>query len=99
MEIEQAIEVLNLYEYSTKLELSEGFRNHIADNITVDEFMQMKELAIKALEKQIPKKPNDISKIYTGEKVGTCICGYDGVLEHEKHCHACGQKLDWEGKP
>ena len=54
-------------------------------------------LAIKALEKQMPKKPDDISKIYTGEKIGTCVCGYDSALEHEKHCHNCGQKLDWEG--
>lgn len=54
-------------------------------------------LAIKALEKQIPMKPYDISKIYTGEKVGHCECGYShDVLEHEEYCHYCGQKLDWE---
>ncbi len=41
----------------------------------------------------IPIKPEDISKIYTGEKVGTCKCG-EHVLEHENYCHNCGQKLN-----
>ena len=49
---EQAIEILKLYDYSTKLELSEGIRNHITDDITVDEFFTMKNLAIQALERQ-----------------------------------------------
>ncbi len=53
--------------------------------------------AVRALEKQLSKKPSDISKLYTGEKIGTCVCGYDSALEHEKHCHNCGQKIDWEG--
>lgn len=54
--------------------------------------------AIKALEKQIPKKPSDIaSYYYTREKNGTCsICG-GHVQGREKFCPNCGQKIDWEG--
>lgn len=51
---------------------------------------------IKSLEKQIPYPPTDISEIYTGEKIGTCKCGFNSALKHEKHCIECGQKLDWE---
>lgn len=52
MDNQKAIEILNLYEYSTKLELSEGYRNNVTDKISVEDFMQMKGLATKALEKQ-----------------------------------------------
>lgn len=55
------------------------------------------EIAIKALEKQIPKKPYDVdtecktfdcpaclSKLYADEDVRDCI-----------YCCVCGQALDW----
>ena len=59
-------------------------------------------VAIKALEKQIPKKVHEEAWIYT-----KCDCGYefsrhhgDGyytVPYHKKtnYCPKCGQKLDW----
>ena len=50
------------------------------------------EMAIKALEKQIAKKPVD--KIMYLE----CpACGDVGILDCE-YCPVCGQKLDWEGE-
>ena len=52
---------------------------------------------MRTFKKQTPEKPRDVSKSYTGERVGTCICGYDGILEHQNYCCMCGQKLDWEG--
>ena len=54
-----------------------------------------RQLAIEALEKQIPYKPTDIGYAYTREKIGTCKCGND-ILEHQKYCEECGQRLDWE---
>ncbi len=53
-------------------------------------------LAVKALEKQIPKKPtvlniHDISNY----KYGECECG-EHIMDDEKYCSNCGQKLDWE---
>ena len=55
-----------------------------------------RQLAIQALEKQIPYKPTDIGYEYTREKIGTCKCGNGAVLEHQKYCEECGQRLDWE---
>lgn len=43
--------------------------------------------AIKALEKQIPKKP--IFKY--------CPHCSGGVMDYAEYCYKCGQKLDWEG--
>jgi len=41
-------------------------------------------LAIKALERQIPKKPNGI---------GFCNCGSANL--NGNYCSKCGQKVDW----
>ena len=58
------------------------------------------EMAIQALEKQIPKKPEN--KIYSfyphstllKNKYGKCpICKSDQVWD--EYCANCGQKLDW----
>lgn len=60
-----------------------------------------KQMAIKALEKQIPKKP--ILKEY-GVLVPYPFCSWcDNPLidtlndswHKEKFCHECGQKIDW----
>lgn len=64
-------------------------------------------VAIKALEKQIPKKPSKLTDtllIETGwaYKCPTCglACGENKyhleVTEDEFYCTQCGQKLDWD---
>lgn len=75
------------------LEIFEGF----IETAPVNPYTQPARLAIKALEKQIPKKPYDVdtecktfdcpeclSKLYADEDVQNC--GY---------CCVCGQALDW----
>ncbi len=75
------------------LEFFEGF----IKTAPVNPYTQSAKLAIKALEKQIPKKPYDVdterktfdcpeclSKLYADEDVRDC--GY---------CCICGQALDW----
>jgi len=49
-----------------------------------------------SLEKQIAYKPQDIDKTYNMEKIGTCKCGNNSVLEYEKYCSNCGQRLYWD---
>lgn len=60
------------------------------------------DMAIEALEKQIPKKPNDISTyegwVVKGEEghfFGTCPFCKSHVIIEQKTCD-CGQRLDWE---
>lgn len=63
----------------------------------------VKDIAIKALEKQIPKKPKEYE-----DKYYACSCGNVLLLKWEKYntiltqkskglpyCLACGQKIDW----
>ena len=57
------------------------------------------EMAIKALEKQIPKKPIEIDTY--GEYYKCPICNkyaVDNFGCNYKFCRECGQKLDWQTK-
>lgn len=49
-------------------------------------------MAIQALKKQIPKKPD-----FTEDKeFALCpCCNGKGLLDKQKYCDNCGQKLDW----
>ena len=80
----------------------ERLEKHSHRNI-VPEYLKAMEMAIKALEKQIPKKPGN--KIYSfyphstllKNKYGKCpICKSDQVWD--EYCANCGQKLDWSEK-
>lgn len=56
----EAKEILEKYDYSTKLELSEGIRNNVTDDITVEQFFMMKKTCIELLDKAIDwSKEND----------------------------------------
>lgn len=50
------------------------------------------DMAIQALEKQMPKKPD-----FTEDKeFALCpCCNGKGLLDKQKYCDNCGQKLDW----
>lgn len=54
------------------------------------------DMAIEALEKQIPKKPNDKFNVpYAIIAYGICpSCGLD-VNSDMKFCSECGQAIDW----
>lgn len=65
---------------------------------------EVRQEAIEALKKQIPKKVDNLSEIYmdfgTGKKIkvsayGDCPnCKYN-INIASKYCTRCGQKLDW----
>ena len=53
----------------------------------VPEYYEAMALAVKALERQIPKKVKEF---------GFCpVCYYDFGYKPVKYCPECGQKLDW----
>lgn len=55
--------------------------------------------AIKALEKQIPKKPIIITNLMTKHVSAHCsICDTDITYysSEENYCHNCGQAIKWE---
>lgn len=68
----------------------------------VDKTIEVFELAISALEKQIPKKPKyeDVDNIYGAIKRTCTACGdvcmvSKGAKPYEHYCRQCGQALDW----
>lgn len=65
---------------------------------TANDYPELKEygkalrVAVKALEKQMPNKPD-----FTEDKeFALCpCCNGKGLLNKQKYCDNCGQKLDW----
>ena len=56
--------------------------------------LKARDLAIMALEKQVPKKPLEETKFYGNGKCPTC--GAVFMDKSTKYCGNCGQALDWE---
>lgn len=62
------------------------------------------EMAIEALEKQIPKKPNrheeEITDDYVSLEYYSCpVCKNNELADgYDFYCFRCGQKLDWSEK-
>ena len=57
------------------------------------EWVEQLEIAIKALEKQIPKKVN-VTKYDIGGNDCFCSCG-NKLSNGSEYCDMCGCKLDW----
>ena len=79
-----------------------GLTKKVWSNVPeIIEYREALELAVKALEKQIPMKPNNIKSIfdfsgryYTTE--GNCpVCNREKLNKSDFYCNKCGQKLDW----
>lgn len=73
------------------------FKNHeyMTDFSWQDE---MSEIAIKALEKQIPKK---LKITQSTKRCASCnrqISGIGNIHSKRHYCVNCGQKIDWEGE-
>jgi uncharacterized protein (UPF0212 family) len=86
-DIEKAIEVLK-EQYTTVgkcLSIKEATEQNTAIN-----------LAISALEKQIPKKPKQYTDIFKMTYYFCPICEYVRIIGNQKRCDVCGQKIDWE---
>lgn len=69
------------------------------DNESIEKSIEYAKTAIKALEKQLPKKPKEEKNDYTfklGEFiVGKCPNCLSEASDRFDICLYCGQKLDW----
>ncbi len=64
-----------------------------ADNEEIKRGLLALDMAIEALEKQVPKKvAADI--YYDGAVSHICLCGAE-VEENQAYCDVCGQMIDW----
>lgn len=63
------------------------------NNITCDLTREILNMAINALEKQIPKKPSIINKIGFMQKK-CASCGSEYLPFDGKYCPECGQRLE-----
>lgn len=96
MKPEEAIEILQ-----KRINLIKQDWPHMPDLV---EYQKALERAAKALKKQIPRKVNNLSKIFldfgVGKKIkvgayGNCPnCNYN-IDTVSNYCTRCGQRLDW----
>lgn len=93
MKPEEAIEILR-----ERIDFTQEIWSNMPEII---EYHEALELAIKALQVQIPMKPDNIKSIldfsgryYTTK--GDCpVCNREGLYKSDFYCNKCGQKLDW----
>lgn len=89
------------YKYDRAIDLIKRIKTEETHEREIDRHKAF-DLAISALEKQIPKKPiyEDIGNIY-GALKRTCVnCGDVCMVSKcgipfEHYCRYCGQKLNW----
>ena len=81
----------------TAKEALEYFKRRKEQTELNDRVQQAEDLAIKALEKQIPKKPvTEKDKVIFGIVCGRCPeCDSAVYSTTNLYCHICGQALDW----
>lgn len=93
MKPEEAIKILQ-----ERIDLTKRVWSNVPEII---EYREALDLAVKALENQIPMKPNNMKSIfdfsgryYTAK--GNCpVCNSDGLYKSDFYCNKFGQKLDW----
>lgn len=83
----EAIKICNTIGFATSFSNPQG----IPLNTTKDELAEAMRIAIQALEKQVSKKPD-----FTEDKeFALCpCCNGKGLLNKQKYCDNCGQKID-----
>ena len=105
----EAIEKLRAYYNCQRLQLKsiyEDCNDELCDSCnlcyaqgTTGEHIKSIEIAIQALEKQIPKKPIFANNMMTKDKFLMCPCCEfrfpDSLVFLKTRCWNCGQKLDW----
>lgn len=96
MKPEEAIKILR-----GRIDLTKKVWSNVPEII---EYREALELAVKALQVQIPMKPNNIKSIFdfSGRYYtvkGNCpVCNSEGLYKSDFYCNKCGQKLDWGEK-
>ena len=83
----EAIKICNTIVFVTSFSNPQG----IPLNTTKEELAEAMRIAIQALEKQVSKKPD-----FTEDKeFALCpCCNGKGLLNKQKYCDNCGQKID-----
>ena len=97
--VREAIEFLQIQIYKLEEQKDWDEYGQPLYNETLDETIEYYDLAVAALEKQLPKKPIEVSDAYTpkiGEfRVAKCPnCGKE-VSDRFDVCLECGQKNAW----
>ena len=89
---EEAIKILKENRETYQAFINQGYEDN-EDNEDIKRVLLALDMAIEALEKQVPKKV--AADIYDDGAVShICLCGAE-VEENQAYCDVCGQMIDW----
>lgn len=81
----------------TNKEVKDNFVQNLAENAYINMCsVEEMEIAIKALEKQIPKKPIEARRWLYDNGLICPVCSCSIYKLSFSYCPNCGQKIDWE---
>lgn len=101
MDEKKVRETIAWLETKRKIHKYGAYTSPIIPKEQIDMIEERYDLAIKALEKQLPKKVDakENFRDFYGRLIyykGFCPnCGFVMDSSKNNHCNACGQKLDW----
>ena len=75
-----------------KIKYSEYVATYGETVYETEEFIKILEIGVEALEKQIPKKPDDTYEDSLDDECA--VCG-TYIFERDRYCPRCGQAIDW----
>lgn len=73
-------------------------KNWLGDHYEMERYLETYEMAIEALEKQIPKKPTEVDEREVGWIAFMCPACNTAVIGQPyrpNNCKHCGQAIDW----
>lgn len=80
----------------THEEAIKGLKNLFSEyelDLPYTDSLEILHLSIEAIEKQIPKKPDDYYEDSLDDECA--VCGTI-IFERDRYCPRCGQAIDWE---
>jgi len=80
------------------MEIKEAIKyiNWMRDKFITDKPLEAFDMAISALEKQIPKKVRVTTSTKRCSVCGRQLSGIGNIHPERKYCQKCGQAIDWE---
>lgn len=82
----------------TNREAAEYLDKRVMNIAPYGEWKEVVEMAISALEKQIPKKVRVTTSTKRCSVCGRQLSGIGNIHPERNYCQKCGQAIDWEGE-
>jgi len=77
-----------------RIEMTNKEFETIKDNLCIEYHEELEDIAIEALERQIPRKPRRFPETRSSLKWNCGYCG-EALVARQRYCSWCGHPIDW----